>query len=72
MTFLEHAQAKSPESLDSRLLRLVPVAGLEPARGRPQWILSPSRLPFHHTGKKRTGGIIVYNKKDFKTDFYAS
>ena len=30
---------------------LVPVVGLEPTRGRPQWILNPSRLPFHHTGK---------------------
>ena len=29
---------------------LVPVAGLEPARHRWRWILSPLRLPFHHTG----------------------
>ena len=29
---------------------LVPVVGLEPTRGCPQWILNPSRLPFHHTG----------------------
>ena len=29
---------------------MVPVAGLEPARCRQRWILSPLRLPFHHTG----------------------
>ena len=29
---------------------LVPVAGLEPARHCWRWILSPLRLPFHHTG----------------------
>ena len=33
------------------LLYLVPKAGLEPARCRQQRILSPSRLPFHHTGR---------------------
>ena len=32
-------------------LFLVPVAGLEPARGSPHRILSATRLPFHHTGK---------------------
>ena len=31
-------------------LFLVPVVGLEPTRYRYQRILSPSRLPFHHTG----------------------
>ena len=29
---------------------VVPVVGLEPTRYRYQRILSPSRLPFHHTG----------------------
>ena len=29
---------------------MVPVAGLEPARCHQRWILSPLRLPFHHTG----------------------
>ena len=29
---------------------LVPVTGLEPVRGRPQGILSPWCLPFHHAG----------------------
>ena len=33
----------------SRVL-LVPKVGLEPTRCRQQWILSPSRLPFHHFG----------------------
>ena len=30
---------------------VVPVTGLEPVRGRPQGILNPWCLPFHHTGK---------------------
>ena len=30
---------------------LVPVTGLEPVRCRQRWILSPLRLPFHHTGR---------------------
>ena len=29
---------------------LVPEAGLEPAQGCPYRILSPARLPFHHSG----------------------
>ena len=29
---------------------MVPVTGLEPVRCRQRWILSPLRLPFHHTG----------------------
>ena len=33
-----------------RIFKLVPVAGLEPARGCPHRILSATRLPFHHTG----------------------
>ena len=32
-------------------LFLVPVTGLEPVRCRQRWILSPLRLPFHHTGR---------------------
>ena len=31
---------------------LVPEAGLEPAQGCPYRILSPARLPFHHSGTK--------------------
>ena len=30
---------------------MVPVTGLEPVRCRQRWILSPLRLPFHHTGR---------------------
>ena len=30
--------------------KMVPVTGLEPVRCRQRWILSPLRLPFHHTG----------------------
>lgn len=36
----------------------MPVAGLEPARGCPQQILSLPRLPFRHAGKANT-----HNKK---------
>ncbi len=35
----------------SDYIALVPAVGLEPTRYRYQRILSPSRLPFHHTGK---------------------
>ena len=31
---------------------LVPEAGLEPAQGYPYRILSPARLPFHHSGTR--------------------
>ena len=34
----------------SDYIGLVPVTGLEPVRHRWRWILSPLRLPFHHTG----------------------
>ena len=36
---------------DGVSLFLVPVTGLEPVRCRQRWILSPLRLPFHHTGR---------------------
>ncbi len=36
--------------LGSDYIGLVPVTGLEPVRCRQRWILSPLRLPFHHTG----------------------
>ena len=39
---------------------MVPVAGLEPARCRQRWILSPLRLPFHHTG--RCYALCRYNR----------
>ena len=35
----------------SDYIGLVPVTGLEPVRHRWRWILSPLRLPFHHTGR---------------------
>ena len=42
---------KSPKPLETlRILDLVPVTGLEPVRCRQRRILSPLRLPFHHTG----------------------
>ena len=42
---------KYPEPLKAILELMVPVVGLEPTRHCWQRILSPSRLPFHHTGK---------------------
>ena len=33
--------------------RMVPKAGIEPARGCPQRFLRPSRLPFRHFGRER-------------------
>ena len=45
------SKEKSPKSLESlRILDLMPVTGLEPVRHRWRRILSPLRLPFHHTG----------------------
>lgn len=38
---------------------MVPEAGLEPAQGCPYRILSPARLPFHHSGTVRNS--ITYN-----------
>ena len=50
--FLQNAP--SPPKKGARmLLFLVPKVGLEPTRCRQQWILSPSRLPFHHFGLLR-------------------
>jgi hypothetical protein len=31
---------------------LVPEEGLEPSQGYPYRILSPARLPFHHSGTR--------------------
>ena len=41
---------------------LVPVAGLEPARHRWRWILSPLRLPFHHTGRHSYSIVQIQGK----------
>ena len=43
-----------------RTLAMVPVVGLEPTRYCYQRILSPSRLPFHHTGMVRGSEIIIH------------
>ena len=45
-------KSECPHSFSNavRTLAMVPVVGLEPTRYRYQRILSPSRLPFHHTG----------------------
>ena len=40
----------SPKTENLGLFHMVPVIGLEPIRCRQRWILSPLRLPFHHTG----------------------
>ena len=45
------SKQKSPKPLEPlRVLDLMPVTGLEPVRHRWRRILSPLRLPFHHTG----------------------
>ena len=41
---------KEKREAEASLFSLVPVTGLEPVRCRQRWILSPLRLPFHHTG----------------------
>src|SRR5437773_6402242 len=43
---------------------LVPEGGLEPPRGYPHRILSPARLPFHHSGTRINS--ITYNAFAFK------
>ena len=43
-------RTKKGRHADACLPFLVPVTGLEPVRHRWRWILSPLRLPFHHTG----------------------
>lgn len=52
------------------IFQLVPVVGLEPTRCRHQRILSPSRLPFHHTGIDTlmyyTGTIFKIQEEIFK------
>ena len=45
---------------------VVPVVGLEPTRCRHQRILSPSRLPFHHTGVSPTS--IYHPRPKFKRE----
>ena len=55
-----HKQQKN-RSLKAAAL-LVPVVGLEPTRCRHQRILSPSRLPFHHTGKRLLYYILSFLK----------
>ena len=56
---------------------VVPEAGLEPAQGCPYRILSPARLPFHHSGtvakpftkrsrpRPRTENFLCYRRRKF-------
>ena len=50
-----HKIKKEPANIGKTYIcefqKLVPVTGLEPVRCRQRWILSPLRLPFHHTGR---------------------
>ena len=46
-----HLEIKQKREAYASLFYLVPVTGLEPVRCRQRWILSPLRLPFHHTGR---------------------
>ena len=43
----------------SRSERVVPEEGIEPSRPCGQWILSPPRLPFRHSGTERSGPVNV-------------
>ena len=42
----------------------VPEEGVEPSRGCPHRILSPARLPFHHSGRSQIY-ILSHNKRVF-------
>ena len=53
----EDGMVAAPSKL---LISLVPEAGLEPAQGCPYRILSPARLPFHHSGTE----LILITKGD--------
>jgi hypothetical protein len=46
------------------LIYLVPEEGLEPSQGYPYRILSPARLPFHHSGTRVNS--IAYSAFAFK------
>ncbi len=55
--------------------RLVPVAGLEPARCRQRWILSPLRLPIpsHRQVLRRTNRRkLLYNKAIIKSSAFCN
>ena len=57
------SKQKSPKPVeDQGFWTVVPVTGLEPVRHRWRRILSPLRLPFHHTGALP----IYYNTKPRK------
>ena len=49
--FESASNIKKKREAEAPLFSLVPVTGLEPVRCRQRRILSPLRLPFHHTGK---------------------
>ena len=55
-----HKIKKEPANIGKTYIcefkKLVPVTGLEPVRCRQRWILSPLRLPFHHTGSYISNG----------------
>ena len=57
-----------PQKPRNSELSMVPVTGLEPVRCRQRWILSPLRLPFHHTGKCYQS-IIQQKIKNSKGEF---
>ena len=47
---------------------MVPVTGLEPVRHRWRWILSPLRLPFHHTGSYISGVCLQFEARINRRD----
>ena len=57
---------KKMERPDGLSIFLVPVTGLEPVRCRHRWILSPLRLPFHHTGRCENSIVYFFKKSKRK------
>ena len=59
--------------LTKYLINLVRTAGLEPAQGFPQGILSPLRLPFRHVrGGTRYSTTVEPTPKDIRTQTFAA
>ena len=54
---------KKPDTFASGILLLVPEAGIEPARYRYRWILSPVRLPVSPLGRSDYYIIDALEKK---------
>ena len=63
--------SKNKREAEASLLFLVPVTGLEPVRCRQRRILSPLRLPFHHTGRCSYSIVQFPEKSKRKVPFFS-